>query len=50
MNSQKKNNEEEEKVKEECKERQVERGEVTEKKTLFDIKHMYDDKNSSVEL
>ena len=28
----------------------VEEGEVSEKEPLFDINHMYDDKNSSVEL
>ena len=38
------------KVKEECKERQVEGGEVTEEEPLFDINHMYDNKNSSVEV
>ena len=44
------NNEEEEKVKEYCKERQVKRGEVTEEEPLFDINYMYDDKDNSVEL
>ena len=35
---------------EECKERQMEREEVTEEEPLFNINHIYDDKNSSVEL
>ena len=34
----------------ECKEMQVERGEVTEEEPLIDINLMYDDKNSSLEL
>ena len=40
------NNVKEEKIKKECKERQVERGDVTEEEPLFDINHMYDEEFS----
>ena len=48
--SYKKNNEEEKKGEEECKQRLEEREEVTDDEPLLDINHMYDHKNSSVEL